>query len=142
MMELILDGDAKEKQSWRQGNYTLGEGLVNGFPYWYHQDGNWAIWSVWFAVWMVGDKRDIGNPIGGIAVVFDSKVWPTQILDGFLYYTTGSWYSASLNEVLFKDCKHKFYMEEPVCSYLNHDLSSNFIKLKVTTVIVETCFSV
>ena len=104
-MELVLDGDVFEEQSSTQGNYTLAEGLVNGFPYWNQQDGNNAIWSVWSSHWLVGYKRDLGKPIGGIAVQFDVKIWPTQILDGFIYMP--GWQSASLNEVFFKDCKYK-----------------------------------
>ena len=105
MMELIVDGDVLEKHSSiYTGNYTLAEGLVNGFPYWNQQDGNNAIWSVWSSYWLVGDKNDLGTAIGGIAVQFDIKVWPTQIIDGFIY--TPGWQSASLNEVLFKDCKY------------------------------------
>ena len=104
-MELVLNGDVLEKQSSRQGNYTLAEGLVNGFPNWNQQDGKNAIWSVLSSYWMVGLKKDLGNPLGGIYVQFDSKVWPTQILDGFRY--APGWQSASLNEVLFKDCKYK-----------------------------------
>ena len=104
-MELVLDGYVMEKHSIAQGNYTLGEGLVNGFPYWNQQDGENAIWSFWSSVWMVGDKENLGEAFGLIGVQFDSKVWPTQILDGFLY--TPGWQSASLNEVLFKDCKYK-----------------------------------
>ena len=103
MMELILEGDVKEEQSHTQGNYTLAEGLVNGFPYWNQQDGIHAIWSVWSSYWMVGDIAFLGNPTGSI-YNFDIKVWPTQILDGFIYYSSG-WQSASLNEVIFKDCK-------------------------------------
>ena len=105
MMELVLDGDVKEKQPERPGNYTLAEGKVNEFPYWNQQDGKYAIWSFWSSNWIVGHIDDLGKALGYIAVQFDSKVWPTQILDGFLY--TPGWQSASLNEVLFKDCKYK-----------------------------------
>ena len=106
MMELIVDGDVLEKHSSiYTGNYTLAEGLVNGFPYWNQQDGNNAIWSVWSSIWLVGHKNSLGNPIGGIGVQFDIKVWPTQILDGFRY--APGWQYASLNEVFFKDCKYK-----------------------------------
>ena len=107
MMELVLDGDVKNMHSNRQGNYTLAEGLVNGFPYWYHQDGRKAIWSIWSSYWMVGDIEDLGKQIGYIAVPFDSKAWPTQIIDGFLVFYYMAWYTASLEEVSFKDCKYK-----------------------------------
>ena len=105
MMELVLDGYVKEKHSFRQGNYTLAEGLVNGFPYWIQQDGKNAIWSLWSSYWMFGYKKDLGNPFGSIFVQMDPIVWPTQILDGFKY--TPGWQSASLNEVVLKDCKFK-----------------------------------
>ena len=105
MMELVLDGEVKDMHSIRQGNYTLAEGLVNGFPYWYHQDGKYAIWSFWSTYWMVGPKEQIGSTFGGIVVQFYSTVWPTQILDGFRY--SPGWQYASLNEVFFKDCKYK-----------------------------------
>ena len=107
MMELVLDGDVKIVHSSRQGNYTLAEGLVNGFPYWYHQDGMKAIWSIRYSYWMVGNIEDLGKAIGYIAVPFDSKEWPTQIIDGFLVFYNMNWYTASLNEVSFKDCKYK-----------------------------------
>ena len=110
MMELVLDGDVKEKQPERPGNYTLAEGLVNEFPYWNQQDGKYAIWSFWSSNWIVGHIDDLGKALGYIAVQFDSKVWPTQILDGFVYSDgSGGWLSASLNEVLFKDCKYKIH---------------------------------
>ena len=107
MMELVLDGDVKIVHSSRQGNYTLAEGLVNGFPYWYHQDGMKAIWSIGYSYWMVGDIEDLGKAIGYIAVPFESKEWPTQIIDGFLLFYNMNWYTASLKEVSFKDCKYK-----------------------------------
>ena len=106
-MELVLDGDVLERHSSRQGNYTLAEGLVNGFPYWIQQDGKNAIWSLWSSYWLVGNKNYLGYEVGYIAAPFDSKVWPTQILDGFVYHAPPIWYWASLNEVFFKDCKYK-----------------------------------
>ena len=104
-IKLVLDGDVLEEHSKRQGNFTLAEGLVNGFPYWIQQDGKNAIWSFWSSYWMVGHIDNLGKTIGFIAVQFDSKVWPTQILDGYLY-STSVWQSASINEVLFTDCKY------------------------------------
>ena len=106
-MELVLDGDMMEKHSITQGNYTLGEGLVNGLPYWYQQDGKHAIWSYWSSRWMVGQKKDLGKTSGYIFVKMDSIVWPTQVLDGFRYTSLGTWQYASLNEVVLKDCKFK-----------------------------------
>ena len=110
MMELVLDGNVKEVQSKKQGNYTLGDGLVNGFPYWYQQDGKHAIWSALVSfgwIWLVGDKEGLGYSVGGMYVQYDTKIWPTQILDGFRYYLSSSLQSASLNDVFFKDCKYK-----------------------------------
>ena len=72
MMELVLDGDVKNMHSNRQGNYTLAEGLVNGFPYWNQQDGKYAIWSYWSSRWMVGQKKDLGKTFGYILVKYDT----------------------------------------------------------------------
>ena len=105
MMELILDGAVKKEHSIVQGNYTLAEELVNGFHYWNQQDGKYALWSVLSSYWMIGKIEELGNLRGFIAVQFGSKVWPTQILHGFMY-STSSWHSALSNEVLFKDCKY------------------------------------
>ena len=105
MMELVLDGNVKEVQSKKHGNYTLAEGLVNGFPYWNQQNGKSAIWSVLDSYWLVGDKEVLGSTTAGIFVQFDTKVWPTQILDDFRYFSSG-WQLASINEVLFTDCKY------------------------------------
>ena len=107
-MELVLDGDVLERHSSRQGNYTLAEGLVEGFPYWNQQDGEHAIWkSPFVSRWLLGWKGMLGTTWAYMFVRMFSKVWPTQILGGYHYAKSQSWHHASSNDVQLKDCKYK-----------------------------------
>ena len=110
-MELILDGEVKELASNYQGNYSFANepDPVNRFPYWYKQDDNLAIWLTYYHNWVVGHLQFIGQLRGRIRSPFYVRVWPTQILNGYLYSNPHSgWKSASSKEVIFKDRKHQF----------------------------------
>ena len=93
-----------------QGNYTLVEEMVNGFPYWLKDDGGKteeAIWSFYSYVWMIGFAEEVGSTTGVIGVEFESDVWLTQILDGYLKYDHHQPYETRWQptNITFKDCK-------------------------------------
>ena len=105
-MQLILDGDALEIQFKRQGNYTIVQDLINGFPYWVQQNGDNAIWfGPTYPSWIVGLERVLGQNYGGIYGPYGVDVWPTQILDGYEYWGGSSWQYFSSSDLILKDCK-------------------------------------
>ena len=110
MMKLILNGDAKNKQGNKQGIYSLGEKLVNSYPYWEEQNGSNALWFVkTFRYWMMGPKTHLGQDFGGINGPRGIVSSPTKILNGWKYYDNGIWKDATVSEIMFKDLSHSMH---------------------------------
>lgn len=131
-MELILDGEVKELALKYHGNYSFANepDPVNGYPYWYKQDDNLAIWLTYYHNWNVGNLQFIGQLRGKIISPYYVRVWPTQILDGYLYHNPKSgWMSASSKEVIFKDRKYLFPNTGNLCKKA-FEISCNFKILK------------
>ena len=105
-IQLILDGDAREVHFETQGNYTIVQELINGFPYWVHQNGEQAIWfgPTSYPSWIVGPETNLGN-YGYIFGPYGVDVWPTQIINGYVYWDGSSWQYPSSSDLIFKDCK-------------------------------------
>ena len=104
---IFLDGDAREAQFDKQGNYTIVQELINGFPYWVQQNGDNAIWfgSSSYPSWVVGFETDLGLTYGGIFGPYGVDVWPTQIINGYMSWDGSSWQYPSSSDLIFKDCK-------------------------------------
>ena len=109
---ILLDGDAREVQFDKQGNYTIVQELINGFPYWVQQNGDNAIWFGSF--WVVGPETNLGQNYGGIFGPYGVDVWPTQIINGYVYcevmctYGPGAssnWQYFSSYGLILIDCK-------------------------------------
>ena len=104
---IFLDGDAREAQFDKQGNYTIVQELINGFPYWVQQNGDNAIWFV--SSWVVGPETNLGQNYGGIFGPsfgpFGLDVWPTQIINGYVYWGGSSWQYFSSYGLILIDCK-------------------------------------
>lgn len=101
IIELVLDGKAKEKQSGRAGIYKLNPGNVNGFPHWLQENGTNAIWfSHTYSDWRIGPKTNLGTTIAGISGLDRSFSYPTKI-DKWYYYGNGTWTLTDQNEIKF-----------------------------------------
>ena len=106
-IQLILDGDAREVQFDKQGNYTIVQELINGFPYWVQQNGGNAIWfgPTSYPSWIVGLEIHLGQNHGGIFGPYGVNVWPTQIIDGYDYWDGSSFQYFASSDLILKDCK-------------------------------------
>ena len=106
-IQLILDGDAREVQFERQGNYTIVQELINGFPYWVQQKGDNAIWfgSSSYPSWIVGPETYLGSTTGGIYGPYGIDFWPTQIIDGYEYWNGSSYQYFPSSDLILRDCK-------------------------------------
>ena len=106
-MQLLLDGDALEIQFEKQGNYTIVQELINGFPYWVQQNGDNAIWfgPTSYPSWIVGLEAHLGKNSGGIFGPYGVDVWPTQIINGYMYYRGLSWHYLPSSDLIIRDCK-------------------------------------
>ena len=105
-IQLILNGDAREGHFKKQGNYTIVQELINGFPYWVQQNGDFAIWfGPTYPSWIVGDTINLGQNFGGIYGPYGVDVWPTQIIDGYEYFGGSSWQYFSPSDLILRDCK-------------------------------------
>ena len=102
-----MDGNSLERQSLKQGNYTLVQELINGFPYWVQQNGEQAIWFglTSYPSWVAGDAIDLGTTKGGIFGPYGVDFWPTQIIDGYEYWDGSSWQYFSSSDLILRDCK-------------------------------------
>ena len=112
-LELILDGDVKDKQSKYEGNYSITYNYVNGRPYWKQQNSDNAIWFYNFydgrQYWFIGKESMLGST--NVAIVLPTSsfvIWPHQIVDGFEYYDGTGYKLASSSDVTINDCKTAF----------------------------------
>ena len=108
MMKLILNGDAKNKQGIKQGIYSLGEKLVNSYPYWLKPNGNHALWfSDTYRRWYIADKEYLGQGVSGIRGPRGIDMSPTRIVNGWRYFDNNGYFKDATNsEILFKDLSH------------------------------------
>ena len=114
-LELILDGDVKDKRFEFEGNYSIVYNYVNGLPYWKQQNGVNAIWFYDFEngrqYWFFGKESKLGSITVSIVLPTPSfAIWPHQIVDGFEYYDKPSFKLASSSDVTINDCKTAFKM--------------------------------
>ena len=104
-LKLILNGEAKIKQSNRGGTYTLQLTPVNGNPWWKK-----GMFDIWFdernAKWRFGDDEDLGTNIGGVSGPFGIDQWPNDISSGWKYYSNG-WHQAG-NEIIVEGKQYNF----------------------------------
>ena len=104
-MKLILNGVASNMHGSKQGIYSLGEKLVNSYPFWEQQNGNNALWFVkTYRLWMVGPKIHLGQTNGGIIGPRSIDRSPTNIINWWRYADyNGIRNDATASEILFKD---------------------------------------
>ena len=112
-MQLILDGDGREIHFDKPGNYTIVQELINGFPYWVQQNGDNAIWfgPISYPSWVVGPETYLGQNGGYIFGPYGVDVWPTQIINGYVYWKASygpgggsNWHYFSSSDLILKDC--------------------------------------
>ena len=98
---MILNGNARYKQSSRAGIYKLDPEDVNGFPHWLQENGSNAIWfSHSRSDWKIGVKTDLGKITAGIAGPDQGFSYPTKI-EKWYYYGNGAWTLTDLEEINF-----------------------------------------
>ena len=61
-IELLL-----ANESYIQGTYLQGRGLINHHPYWTKENGSQAIWYHWYTSdWIIGEVTHLGQLVGKI----------------------------------------------------------------------------
>ena len=95
-MKLViqLTGEAKTCQYDKDGIYILQSTDVNGKEHWLAENGKRAIWYLAegqskSARWMIGQKRDLGKNVGGIASD-DDTAKPSEAIN-WEYYSNDEW---------------------------------------------------
>ena len=96
-------GRAEFYQSSRAGIYTLQSTDINGKEHWLAENGKRAIWYLAegqskSARWMIGQKRDLGKNVGGIASDDDTAT-PSEAIN-WEYYSNDEWMKSDSKDLV------------------------------------------
>ena len=101
-LELTLNGKAKEKQSSKEGIYSIADGKTNGYHYWVKEDQKQALWfDKVGSRWKIGSLGNLGSATGGIRGPKGKDSYPHEV-KGYTFFDGEDWPVAGPKDVVFK----------------------------------------